>query len=69
LDIKKELIKRSLNTNTIDHLAAKAMKEDPNIFDYDGAYDQMQASKHESINRRFAVSAVEAPVSEFVLDD
>lgn len=45
--MKKVLVQRSLAAvNTVDRLAVKALEEDPNIFDYDGAVDNIQASKN-----------------------
>lgn len=66
VDFKKEMIQRSLakaTTKAVDHIAAKAMKEDPNIFDYDGTYDEIQSSRNDSLARKFAPTSQEAPVS------
>jgi hypothetical protein len=38
------------------------MKEDPNIFDYDGTYDEIQSSRNDSLARKFAPTNQEAPV-------
>ncbi len=65
-DIKKELVRRSVaNEKKIDELAAKALKDDPNIFDYDGAYDDMQAKKQDNITKKFAAISNDAPVRAF----
>lgn len=57
------MIQRSLATaKAVDHIAAKAMKEDPNIFDYDGTYDEIQSARNDSLARKFAPTNKEAPV-------
>jgi coiled-coil domain-containing protein 55 len=67
MDIRKQLVKRSIaSEKAIDQYAANAMKDDPNIFDYDGAYDQMQSAKQNSMNKRFAAVSSEAPKSRYI---
>eukprot|EP01040_Poterioochromonas_malhamensis_P020317 gene20317-24224_t len=69
VDFKKEMIQRSLakaTTKAVDHIAAKAMKEDPNIFDYDGTYDEIQSSRNDSLARKFAPTNQEAPKARYI---
>lgn len=50
----------------IDRIASSALQEDPNIFDYDGAYDNIQKEKEVGLKAQFASkTTAEPPVSVF----
>jgi coiled-coil domain-containing protein 55 len=43
------LASKSINTTVIEKQYQKALEEDPNVFDYDGLYDEMQSNKKAAI--------------------
>lgn len=64
VDARKAMVQKSFAASAakVDAFAASAMKEDPNIFDYDGAYESMQATKSEETTKRNVAAQSDAPV-------
>jgi hypothetical protein len=66
VDLKKQLIDRSLkNADKLDAAAIKALKDDPNIFDYDGAYENIDVERKKATAKK--VETQEAPVSNIYI--